>query len=57
VSLKGGDRVALLIDYDRAEVPKVSGQMTIRARTPNAARVVDELTSRLGRQPVSVLRH
>jgi hypothetical protein len=50
VSLDGEDRVALLIDYDRAEVPKVSGQMTIRARTPNAARVVEELTSRLGRQ-------
>ena len=49
VSLDGEDRVALLIDYDRAEVPRVSGQMTIRARTPNAARVVDELNSRLGR--------
>ena len=52
VSLEGEDRVALLIDYDRVEVPQVSGQMTIRARTPNAARVVEELTSRLGRQPV-----
>jgi hypothetical protein len=50
VSLEGEDRVALLIDYDRVEVPQVSGQMTIRARTPNAARVVEELTSRLGRQ-------
>ena len=50
VSLEGEDKVALLIDYDRVDVPKVSGQMTIRARTPNAARVVDELTSRIGRQ-------
>jgi hypothetical protein len=38
--------VALLIDFDRAGVPKVSGQMS-RARTPNAATVVDELTARL----------
>jgi hypothetical protein len=49
VSLQDDDRVALLIDYDRAAVPKVSGQMTISARTPNAARVVEELNSRLGR--------
>ena len=47
VSLDGEDRVALRIDYDRAAVPKVSGQMTIRARTPNAARVVEELSARL----------
>ena len=49
VSLDGEDRVALLIDYDRAEVPKVSGQMTIHARTPNAASVVEELSARLPR--------
>ena len=49
VSLDGEDRVAMLIDYDRIEVPRVSGQMTIRARTPNAARVVEELISRLAR--------
>ena len=47
VSLEGEDRVALLIDYDRVDVPKVSGQMTIRARTPNAATVVEELSARL----------
>jgi hypothetical protein len=52
VSQDGEDRVALLIDYDRVEVPRVSGQMTIRVRTPNAARVVEELTSRLPRQPL-----
>ena len=46
-SLDGDDAVALLIDFDRAGVPKVSGQMTIRARTPNAATVVEELTARL----------
>jgi hypothetical protein len=52
VSRDGEDRVAFLIDYDRVEVPGVSGQMTIRVRTPNAARVVEELTSRLPRQPL-----
>jgi len=50
VSLEGEDTVALLIDYDRAAVPRVSGQMTISARTPNAARVVEELSRRLGRR-------
>jgi hypothetical protein len=49
VSLDGDDGVALRIDYDRAAVPRVSGQMTIRARTPNAARVVEELLARLPR--------
>jgi hypothetical protein len=47
VSQDGDDAVAFLIDYDRVEVPRVSGQMTIRARTPNAARVVEELSARL----------
>ena len=52
VSLDGDDAVALLIDFDRADVPRVSGKMMIRARTPNAARVVDELTARLPRRPL-----
>ncbi len=47
VSLDGEDTVALRIDYDRVAVPKVSGQMTISARTPNAARVVEELSAHL----------
>ena len=50
VSLEGEDRVALRIDFDRAAVPKVSGQMTIRAVTPNAATLVEELSARLGPQ-------
>ena len=49
VSLDGEDRVAVRIDYDRVAVPKVSGQMTIRAQTPIAARVVEELSARLPR--------
>jgi hypothetical protein len=47
VSLEDEDRVALCIDFDRGVVPKVSGQMTIYARTPNAATVVEELSARL----------
>ncbi len=50
VSLERDDTVALRIDYDRAAVPKVSGQMTSRAVTLNAASVVEQLSARLGPQ-------
>jgi hypothetical protein len=46
VSLDGEDAVAMRVDYDRAGVPKVSGQITIRATTPNAALVVEQFRSR-----------
>lgn len=49
VSLEGDDAVAFRIDYDRAEVPKVSGEITIVASTPNAATIVEEVSTRLGR--------
>ena len=49
VSRDGEERVALRIDFDRGVVPKVSGQMTISAKTPNAAKVVEELSTRLPR--------
>ena len=49
VSLRGDDRVAIRIDYDRADVPNVSGEITILARTPNAASIVDQIRARLGR--------
>lgn len=49
VSLQGDDTIAIRIDYDRADVPKVSGQITIVARTPNAASIVDQLHARLSR--------
>lgn len=48
VSLHDGDTVSIRIDYDRAEVPNVSGQITIRARTPRAADIVEHLQARLG---------
>jgi hypothetical protein len=49
VSLQDADTVAIRIDYDRAGVPKVAGEITILARTPNAAAIVDQLRARLGR--------
>ena len=49
VFLHVDDTVAIQVDYDRAEVPNVAGEITIRARTPNAANIVDQLRARLGR--------
>jgi hypothetical protein len=49
VSLVDDDKVAIRIDYDRGDVPKVSGEVTVRAKTPNAATIVDHLRARLGR--------
>jgi hypothetical protein len=48
VSLQGDDVVSIRIDYDRLDVPDVSGEITIRATTPNAVGVVDQLRRRLG---------
>lgn len=48
ISLQDNDTVAIRIDYDRADVPKVSGEITILARTPNAGSIVDQLRARLG---------
>lgn len=49
VSLEANDTVSLRIDYDRARVPKVSGEVTIVVRTPNASTIVGQLRVRLGR--------
>jgi len=49
VSLKDDDRIAIRVDYDHGDVPNISGEITIVARTPNAATVVDELSGRLER--------
>jgi hypothetical protein len=48
IFLRGDDTVAIRIDYDRGDVPSVSGEITILARTPNAANVVDHVRARLG---------
>lgn len=47
VSLHDPDTVSILIDYDRLEVPKVAGEIEIRATTPRAPHLVDQLTARL----------
>ena len=48
VSLHDDDTVAIRIDYDRGDVPDVSGEVTIRVRTPNAPSIVHQLLDRLG---------
>ena len=48
ISLQGDDTVAIRIDYDRADVENVSGEITISAKTPNAASIVDQLRTRVG---------
>jgi len=47
VALDRDDRLAIGVDYDRGDVPKVSGQITIMVRTPDAAAIVEELRARL----------
>jgi hypothetical protein len=47
VALDRDDRLAIGVDYDRGDVPKVSGQITVMARTPDAAAIVEELRVRL----------
>jgi len=49
VGLHDDDKVSFRIDYDRGDVKNVSGQVEVRAKSPNAARIVEELRTRLGR--------
>ena len=49
VSLEGDDTVALRVDYDRLDEPDVAGQITVRAKTPSAPVIVEQLCARLGR--------
>ena len=50
VSLRVADTVSIRIDYGRAGVPDVSGEIEIRATVPaNAATIVEEIRERLGR--------
>jgi hypothetical protein len=49
VGLHDEDRVSFRIDYDRADVKNVAGQVEVRAKAPNAARIVEEVRTRLGR--------
>ena len=49
VSLRNNDTVSIQVDYDRMDVPSVSGEIAITARTPKAASIVEHLQARLGR--------
>jgi hypothetical protein len=49
VELQDDDRAVIKIDFDRGDVPKVSGQMAIHAKTTKAPEIVEELRARLGR--------
>jgi hypothetical protein len=48
ISLDGDDKVLFDIDYDKLDVPNVSGRVALRVRTPDAARVVKEIEARVG---------
>jgi hypothetical protein len=48
IDLDRDDRLAIGVDYDRGDVPKVSGRLTIMARTPDAPAIVEELRALLG---------
>jgi hypothetical protein len=49
VGLEGDDTVAIRVDYDRSGEPKVSGEITMRAKTPNAPSIVEQLRARIAR--------
>ena len=49
VSIQDGDTVSIRIDFDRVDVPNVSGQIEIRATTSSAPTIVEQLKARLGR--------
>jgi hypothetical protein len=52
IALEGDDSLAIRIDYDRSQEAKaaaISGVITIRATTPNAAVIVEEVNARLRR--------
>ena len=48
VSLRDGDTVSIRIDYDQLDIPDVSGEIAITARTPKAPDIVRHLQARLG---------
>ena len=47
-----GDRLDFHVDYARMGEPKVSGEVTIRARTPAAARIAEHVSSRVAARSV-----
>ena len=51
IELEGPDAIVLRVDYSRmdaAEAAGVSGEITIRMRTANAASIVEQIRTRIG---------
>ena len=51
IELEGADAIVLRVDYSRmdaAEAAGVSGEITIRIRTVNAASIVEQIRTRIG---------
>ena len=53
VRLEDEDRLELLIDYDKLGEPKVSGQVAVRLRSPNARAIAAEIGERSGRGEIA----
>lgn len=49
VSLHDEETLSLRIDYERVDLPNVSGEITIRAKSTKAPTLVEHLQARLGR--------
>jgi hypothetical protein len=47
VGVEDGERLTLRVDYDRIGEPSVSGVITLRATTPRAAEIAEQLRSRI----------
>ena len=47
ISVEGADRLLLKVDYDRLSEPGVSGTITVRANTPRAAEIAEQLRARI----------
>jgi len=47
VTLEREDKVAFRVDYSRMNQPRVSGEITIRITTPDAARIIEHVTARM----------
>jgi hypothetical protein len=47
LSVEGSDRVVILVDYARMGEPSVEGKIAIRAQTPRATEIVDQLRRRI----------
>jgi hypothetical protein len=47
ISVEGNDRLLLKVDYDRMGEPSVSGTIAVRANTPRAAEIAEQLRTRI----------